>query len=126
MATNVTIRTVVSYTAFPPLPTQGGRFISVALSLESPPPDVIRHPALRSPDFPHLRPFGTCSRDHLSYSYHMTIYIFLTHLSSLYVNTLRYYKNNRKYSVNILHYSAGCYITYIRHQNMNHLQILCI
>ena len=27
---------------------------SVALSLESPPPDVIRHPALRSPDFPHL------------------------------------------------------------------------
>ncbi len=29
------------------------RFISVALALESPPPDVIRHPALRSPDFPH-------------------------------------------------------------------------
>ena len=25
---------------------------------ESPPPDVIRHPALRSPDFPHLAPFG--------------------------------------------------------------------
>ena len=30
------------------------RFISVALALESPLPDVIRHPALRSPDFPHL------------------------------------------------------------------------
>ena len=30
------------------------RFISVALALESPPPDVIRHPALWSPDFPHL------------------------------------------------------------------------
>ena len=29
------------------------RFISVALSLESPPPDVIRHPALWSSDFPH-------------------------------------------------------------------------
>ena len=26
---------------------------SVALSLESPPPGVTRHPALRSPDFPH-------------------------------------------------------------------------
>ena len=45
------------------------RYISVALSLESPPPDVIRHPALRSPDFPHLRPFGTCSCDRLSYLY---------------------------------------------------------
>ena len=43
------------------------RFISVALALESPPPDVIRHPALRSPDFPRLRPFGACSRDCLSY-----------------------------------------------------------
>ena len=41
----VTITEVVSYTAFPPLPLTG-RFISVALSLESPPPDVIRHPAL--------------------------------------------------------------------------------
>ena len=37
---------------------RGRRYISVALSLESPPPDVIRHPALRSPDFPHLTPFG--------------------------------------------------------------------
>ena len=33
------------------------RFISVALSLESPPPDVIWHPALWSPDFPPLQPF---------------------------------------------------------------------
>ena len=45
-------RTVVSYTAFPPLPVStrqavlSWRFISVALALESPPPDVIRHPAL--------------------------------------------------------------------------------
>ena len=30
------------------------RYISVALAWESPPPDVIRHPALWSPDFPHL------------------------------------------------------------------------
>lgn len=34
-----------------------GGIISVALALESPPPDVIRHPALWSPDFPHLHPF---------------------------------------------------------------------
>ena len=45
MATVVTNNTVVSYTAFPPLPL-AWRYISVALSLESPPPDVIRHPAL--------------------------------------------------------------------------------
>ena len=44
------------------------RYISVALALESPPPDVIRHPALWSPDFPHLRPFGTNRRNHLCYS----------------------------------------------------------
>ena len=30
-----------------------GRSISVALSLKSPSPDVIRRPALRCPDFPH-------------------------------------------------------------------------
>ena len=50
--------------SFPP---KAGRYISVALALESPPPDVIRHPALRSPDFPRLRPFGACIRDCLSY-----------------------------------------------------------
>ena len=66
MATAVTSRTVVSYTAFPPLPRNSWRFISVALSLEFPPPAVNRHPALWSPDFPHLRSFDTSSRDHLS------------------------------------------------------------
>ena len=56
----VTRTAVVSYTAFPPLPQHVRRFISVALVWESPPPDVIRHPALRSPDFPRLNPF-VCS-----------------------------------------------------------------
>ena len=45
----VTRRAVVSYTALPPLPFRPQpkrRYISVALSLESPPPDVIWHPAL--------------------------------------------------------------------------------
>ena len=58
-AFSVTSKAVVSYTAFPPLPV-AWRFISVALVWESPPPDVIRHPALRSPDFPRLNPF-VCS-----------------------------------------------------------------
>ena len=52
----VTREAVSSYLAFSPLPAIGGRLFSVALSWESPPPDVIRHPALRSPDFPHLYP----------------------------------------------------------------------
>ena len=51
MALRVTTKTVVSYTAFPPLRAAGlepaaSRYISVALAWESPPPDVIRHPAL--------------------------------------------------------------------------------
>lgn len=56
----VTSEAVVSYTAIPPLPKKlrmnghSWRYISVALALESPLPDVIRHPALWSPDFPHL------------------------------------------------------------------------
>ncbi len=48
-ALSVTRKAVVSYTALPPLPvriTRNRRYISVALSWESPPPDVIRHPAL--------------------------------------------------------------------------------
>ena len=52
---------VVSYTAISPLPGRPGGIFSVALSLGSPPPDVIRHPALRSPDFPHTYPF-VCMR----------------------------------------------------------------
>ena len=42
----VTSKTVVSYTTIPPLPGKPGGFFSVALAWESPPPDVIRHPAL--------------------------------------------------------------------------------
>ena len=45
-AGHVAMSAVVSYAAFPPLPAISRRFISVALALESPPPDVIRHPAL--------------------------------------------------------------------------------
>ena len=46
MASPVAKRTVVSYTAFPPWLRIAEWYVSVALSLESPPPDVIRHPAL--------------------------------------------------------------------------------
>lgn len=73
----VTGNAVVSYTAFPPLPQQVRRFISVALVWESPPPDVIRHPALRSPDFPHLLPFGNCSRDYPHYSISLILIILI-------------------------------------------------
>ena len=71
----VTSEAVVSYTAFPPLPDTIGRFISVALALESPPPDVIRHPALRSPDFPHPRKRGREHLPHLPYHYILTFFI---------------------------------------------------
>jgi len=55
---------VSSYLAFPPLPQpKPRRYISVALFLESPPADVIRYPALRSPDFPHRRAFRRDLRD---------------------------------------------------------------
>lgn len=56
----VTWLPVSSYLAFPPLPQNMRRYISVALSLGSPPPGITRHPALWSPDFPQ-----TCVRDHL-------------------------------------------------------------
>ena len=58
------------------------RYISVALSLESPLPDVIRHPALWSPDFPHLQPFGIRSRDYLSYL-NLTVLHFITSYVSM-------------------------------------------
>ena len=58
-----------------PISGDSRRYISVALALESPPPDVIRHSALRSSDFPHLRSFDACSRDYptdlRSLSYHI-------------------------------------------------------
>ena len=57
---------VSSYLAFPSLPRHARRFISVALSLESPPPDVIRHLALWCSDFPRV---GT--RGRLSGSQHL-------------------------------------------------------
>ncbi len=44
------------------------RYLSVALSLKSPSVGVTHNPALRSPDFPHARPFGTCARNCLTYS----------------------------------------------------------
>ena len=53
------------------------RFISVALAWGSPLPDVIRHPALWSPDFPHHFPFvwngaAICLSEHRWY--HITKY----------------------------------------------------
>ena len=53
MAYRVTAVSVSSYLAFPSLQGEALRFISVALSSKSPPPDVIRHPVLCCSDFPH-------------------------------------------------------------------------
>ena len=39
------------------------RYISVALSLESPPADVIRYPCPSSPDFPHAPTFRSARRN---------------------------------------------------------------
>ncbi len=77
-ALSVTSQAVVSYTAFSPLPRTTTHkpcafahyswFRAVILCCTfpgSPPPDVIRHPALRSPDFPHLT---KVSRDYISCS----------------------------------------------------------
>ena len=43
---------VSSYLTLSPLPAKAGGLLSVALSLGSPPLDVIQHHTLRSPDFP--------------------------------------------------------------------------
>ncbi len=59
-ARSVATAAVVSYTAFPPLPAYSRRFISVALSLESPPPDVIRHPCPVEPGLSSPGPFRFC------------------------------------------------------------------
>ena len=53
MAYPVTRVSVSSYLAFSSLQSKALRFISVALSLKSPSPDVIRHSVLRCSDFPH-------------------------------------------------------------------------
>ncbi len=44
------------------------RYVSVALSLESPPLGITQHPALWSSDFPQAQPFGIGARDHPAYS----------------------------------------------------------
>ena len=70
----VTYMLVSSYLTFPPLPSKAGRYISVALSLESPPLAVNQHPALRSSDFPLLT---FISSDCLAYSQDLSYHIWL-------------------------------------------------
>jgi len=57
-AVRVTAHAVRSYRTISPLPAEAGGILSVALAVGSRPPDVIWHPALRSPDFPPV-PAGT-------------------------------------------------------------------
>src|SRR5690554_3173966 len=54
----VTLSLVSSYLTFPSLPNTKinvRRYISVALSLESPPLGITQHSALWSSDFPHIQ-----------------------------------------------------------------------
>ena len=55
-AAAVTSRAVRSYRTFSPLPAKAGGMFSVALSLGSPPPDVIRHLASVEPGLSSLEP----------------------------------------------------------------------
>ncbi len=95
----VTRQAVVSYTAFPPLPP-ARRYISVALALESPPPDVIRHSALWSPDFPHPYKYG---RDHLSCLYFNLMMSHATSISRLRLPEI----SVRRYAPNICHWHTS-------------------
>ena len=69
------------------------RFLSVALSLESPPPGVTRHPALRSSDFPRGQ---DCPRDHLNYS-QLLSYHFSLEMSIRAMKKLNRYPNSRTF-----------------------------
>ena len=60
---------VSSYLTFPPLHTRGMRYLSVALSLGSPPPGVTRHPALCSSDFPHTFRRAAARQPHKRWDY---------------------------------------------------------
>ena len=78
-APSVTREAVVSYTALPPLPV-ARRYISVALSLELPPPAVSRS-------------FDTCSRDHPSYLYMIESFPIVTFFytsSSIFIHSSLY------------------------------------
>ena len=87
----VTRSLVSSYLAISPLPdgsvAPDGRYVSVALSLGSPPLAVNQHPALWSSDFPRSRDDGAASdRDCLATSYPrlpLSVYHPPTHTNTL-------------------------------------------
>ena len=97
-ALSVTRKAVSSYLTIPTLPVLPSnddgyrRYISVALAWESPPPDVIRHPALRSPDFPHphlaMRPRSFILLSTCCFLSRLKIFIF----KLLYIETASSYK----------------------------------
>jgi len=61
---------VSSYLTLSPLPAKAGGLLSVALSLGSPPLDVIQHHALWSPDFPPSRKTAViCSASTKNYGF---------------------------------------------------------
>ncbi len=89
MARRVTAAPVSSYLAFPPLRKRESlpRYISVALSLKSPSPDVIRRPVLCCPDFPHGA-FAPRDRKAILFSekHYSTFFLFCRVFSSVFLN----------------------------------------
>ncbi len=89
MARRVTAAPVSSYLAFPPLRKRDSlpRYISVALSLKSPSPDVIRRPVLCCPDFPHGA-FAPRDRKAILFSekHYSTFFLFCRVFSSVFLN----------------------------------------
>jgi len=68
---------VSSYLTFPPLhdgTDSGMRYLSVALSLGSPPPGVTRHSALCSSDFPHTLRRAAARQPHKRTDYNTFLY----------------------------------------------------
>ena len=92
MAYRVTTVSVSSYLAFPSLQGIALRFISVALSLKSPSPDVIRHPVLCCSDFPHgVSRFDTTPRPYNKLKSFYIIALFIkkiTHFSCFFIEKI--------------------------------------
>ena len=86
------------------------RFISVALSLESPPPGITRHPALWSSDFPHVIMLHATAQ--FTRIYFSTLQYFLLHLLCLQEFDLPLHHRNRRHN----HHRSS------HHRNHRHIQ----
>ena len=96
---------VSSYLAVSPLPEKSGGLLSVALSLKSPSPDVIRHPCPVKPGLSSDAASRQCARNHPAHSYFILFTKFLFLRRGAYILP-RQSKNRRKLSA----YARRCRI----------------